>query len=66
MLSNGSLTLVRYEIGLPPHSWCFAAVRPPEVEKKNVVATAPPEASTFPDVASTAALEDAASPLWPP
>ena len=55
--SCGSSTDRRYEIGEPPKPSSLAAVRPPEVEKKNVCATWPPTVTTSPRVARTAAVE---------
>jgi len=59
-VSNGSGTETRYGRGAEPHSSAIDAVLPPEVEKKKVVATAPPLRTTRPAVASTAAFEDVA------
>ena len=40
-VSYGSATETRYGTGDPFHTSVFAAVRPPDVEKKYVVATLP-------------------------
>ena len=63
--SYGSSTDRRYDSGEPPKPSSLAAVRPPEVEKKNVCATSPPTVTTRPRVARTAAVVDAASASTP-
>src|SRR5690349_50313 len=53
--SYGSGTDTRYGTGAPQTS-SADAVRPPDVEKKNVLATWPSYSTTWPAVASTAAV----------
>ena len=61
--SYGSGTETRYGTGAEFHTSSIAAVRPPDVEKKYVIAALPPYVSTLPDVASTAAVVDGFSEL---
>ena len=50
---------------LPPKASSLVAVRPPEVEKKNVWAISPPTVTTRPRVALTAALDAVVSAATP-
>jgi hypothetical protein len=52
---------MRYGTGATPHPSEIDSVSPPELEKKNVDATLPPNITTCPRVASTAAFVAAVS-----
>ena len=66
-LSSGSGTDTRYGIGVPPmNTSSTSAVRPPDEEKKNVVATLPSNISTWRDVAATALSPTSDSASMPP
>jgi hypothetical protein len=63
--SCGSSTERRYDSGEPPKPYSLEAVRPPEVEKKNVWATSPPTVTTRARVSRTAAVVVATSDSTP-
>ncbi len=66
-LSSGSGTETRYGIGVPPlKTSSTSAVRPPEDEKKNVVATLPSNIKTCRFVAATALSPTSDSASTPP
>ncbi len=66
-VSYGSGTPTRYGTASPrAQTSSIDAVRPPDVEKKNVVATLPSNSSTWPAVASTAAFVVGFSAATPP
>src|SRR5581483_1286550 len=64
--SYGSATERRYGTGRAPgQASAAAAVRPPELEEKNVCATAPRQVRIWPAVRATASSLDARSALMP-
>ena len=64
-MSYGSATETRYGTAVPVAS-SAELVRPPEVEKKSVSATLPPQSTTWPFVAAIAALAAGDSAATPP